>query len=73
VGSSVLEVSVLMNGGYVVDTAIRAIGKRAKSFHSISYFSFYCVVVSVIGMIVLGEPLVFPRTVVGWLLILLIG
>ncbi|KAJ9110586.1 hypothetical protein QFC20_002916 [Naganishia adeliensis] len=54
-------------------TAIRAIGKRAKSFHSISYFSFYCVVVSVVGMIVLREPLVFPRTVIGWCLILLIG
>ncbi|KAI5455292.1 hypothetical protein NCC49_000107 [Naganishia albida] len=54
-------------------TAIRAIGKRAKSFHSISYFSFYCVVVSIVGMIVLREPLVFPRTVIGWCLILLIG
>ncbi|KAJ9107403.1 hypothetical protein QFC21_000853 [Naganishia friedmannii] len=54
-------------------TAIRAIGTRAKSFHSISYFSFYCVVVSIIGMLILQEPLVFPRTVIGWSLILLIG
>jgi hypothetical protein len=73
VGFPVLQASILMDRGCDADTAIRAIGKRAKSFHSISYFSFYCVVVSVIGMIVLGEPLVFPRTVVGWLLILLIG
>jgi hypothetical protein len=29
------------------DTAIRAIGTRATPYHSIAYFSFYCVVVAV--------------------------
>jgi hypothetical protein len=29
------------------DIAVRAIGHRAKPFHSVSYFSFYCIVVSV--------------------------
>lgn len=33
---------------FLIDVAIRAIGHRAKPFHSISYFSFYCVVVSVV-------------------------
>jgi hypothetical protein len=30
------------------DTTIRAIGHRARPFHSIAYFSFYCVAVSVV-------------------------
>ncbi len=31
------------------DIMIRAIGNRAKPFHSIAYFSFWCVVVSTYG------------------------
>ncbi|CCA69903.1 related to Integral membrane protein [Serendipita indica DSM 11827] len=49
-------------GGTGAFISIRAVGKRAHPLHSVSFFSIYSCLVSVIGMIVLRVPLVLPRS-----------
>ncbi|GAA6002682.1 hypothetical protein JCM10207_007625 [Rhodosporidiobolus poonsookiae] len=57
-------------GAYLL---IRKIGKRASPLHSISYFSFYCVVVSCLYPLVFDAPPVFKLEKRFFALILPIG
>ncbi|GAA5855149.1 hypothetical protein JCM8547_002399 [Rhodosporidiobolus lusitaniae] len=58
------------SGAYLT---IRKIGKRASPLHSISYFSFYCVVVSLLYPLILPAPPVFRLEQRFFLLIAPIG
>ncbi|KAG8813676.1 hypothetical protein FRC17_001464 [Serendipita sp. 399] len=51
-------------GGTGALISIRAIGKRAHALHSVSFFSLYSCIVSVIGMILLRIPIVLPTSLV---------
>jgi drug/metabolite transporter (DMT)-like permease len=53
--------------------SIRAIGRRAHPLISVSMFALYSTIVSSIAMIVLKIPLVFPRSIAGWLEWIVIG
>ncbi|KAI6021011.1 drug/metabolite transporter superfamily [Pisolithus marmoratus] len=53
--------------------AIRAIGTRAHAMHSTAYFSLSCVVVSMIGLFLSGEPIIYPTQWQWNVLLLLIG
>lgn len=53
--------------------AIRAIGTRAHAMHSMAYFSLWCAIVSVIGLFISGEPIVYPTPWQWDVLLLLIG
>ncbi|KAF8495942.1 drug/metabolite transporter [Russula emetica] len=54
-------------------TLIRAIGKRAHTFHSIAFFSFNCVLVSTLGMVLFKTSPVIPTNVTWLAMLLLIG
>ncbi|KAI0274065.1 EamA-like transporter family-domain-containing protein [Russula aff. rugulosa BPL654] len=54
-------------GMTVAYTLIRAIGKRAHTFHSIVFFSFSCVLGSTLGMVLFRIPPSFPRMLPGLL------
>ncbi|KAG8774502.1 hypothetical protein FS842_004519 [Serendipita sp. 407] len=49
-------------GGTGAFISIRAIGKRAHALHSVSFFSLYSCIVSVMGMILLRIPIVLPTS-----------
>lgn len=53
--------------------AIRAIGTRAHAMHSMAYFSLWCAIVSMIGLFISGEPIVYPTPWQWDVLLLLIG
>lgn len=53
--------------------AIRAIGTRAHAMHSMAYFSLWCAIVSMIGLFISGEPIVYPTPWEWNVLLLLIG
>lgn len=53
--------------------SLRAIGKRAHALHSITSFSFMCIVASIVGMIATKSPIVIS-TRIDWLaLLVMIG
>jgi drug/metabolite transporter (DMT)-like permease len=52
---------------------IRKIGKRANALHSISYFSIYSVIISILIAIFTRTPPVLPNKIEYWFLILVIG
>ncbi|KAL5480376.1 hypothetical protein ACEPAI_1646 [Sanghuangporus weigelae] len=54
-------------------TSMRAIGKRAHTLHSMSYFSLWCVITSTTGMILLGQKVVLPTRLEWLALLLMIG
>jgi len=54
-------------------TLLRAIGKRAHTFHSLSFFSSQCVLISTIAMIVFRIPPVVPTRILWLVMLLLIG
>ncbi|KAJ3561718.1 hypothetical protein NP233_g10021 [Leucocoprinus birnbaumii] len=57
----------------VLDTSLRAIGKRAHPLHSLVMFSLYSVIVASIGMIVTKTPFIVP-TRLEWLgMLIMIG
>lgn len=70
-GVGACMVSVLGNTGAY--TSIRAIGKRAHPMHVMTYFSLWCTVISSLGMVVLGIPVVYPTSWMWMLLLLMIG
>jgi len=41
-------------------TSLRAIGKRAHTLHSLTYFSSYSILVSILGMVIFRIPIVIP-------------
>ena len=47
-------------------TTIRAIGSRAHPLISVSMFALYATLVSAIGLVVLKQPIVVPRTFAAW-------
>ncbi|KAI6001784.1 hypothetical protein EDD15DRAFT_2227487, partial [Pisolithus albus] len=53
--------------------AIRAIGTRAHAMHSMAYFSLWCAIVSMIGLFISGEPIVYPTPWQWDIPLLLIG
>ncbi|KAL5514086.1 hypothetical protein ACEPAG_2847 [Sanghuangporus baumii] len=54
-------------------TSMRAIGKRAHTLHSMSYFSLWCVITSTTGMILLGQKVILPTRLEWLALLLMIG
>ncbi|KAI9453927.1 drug/metabolite transporter superfamily [Russula earlei] len=54
-------------------TLLRAIGKRAHPVHSLTYFSFYCVLVSTIGMVISKIDPVIPKDVLWLGILFLVG
>ena len=54
-------------------TSIRAIGSRAHPLISVSMFALYATLVSAIGLAVLQQPIVVPRTFAGWTEWIVIG
>lgn len=61
---------VLMAGAWV---CLRGIGKRASTYHSISYFALCSWLSSFVAMYVLNEPLVIPSSTLSLLLLLGVG
>ncbi|KAF8510136.1 hypothetical protein BU17DRAFT_55662 [Hysterangium stoloniferum] len=57
-------------GAYVT---LRAVGKRAHTLHSLTFFSSYCVIVSIIGMVLYNVKPVIPTRWSWCALLLLIG
>jgi len=54
-------------------TLIRAIGKRAHTFHSITFFSVNCVLGSTLGMVLFKTSPVIPRNVTWLAMLFFIG
>jgi len=54
-------------------TLIRAIGKRAHTFHSITFFSVNCVLCSTLGMVLFKTSPVIPRNAIWLAMLLVIG
>ncbi|KAH9974987.1 hypothetical protein BGW80DRAFT_1225285 [Lactifluus volemus] len=54
-------------------TVLRAIGKRAHTLHSLSFFSSHCVLLSTIGMIAFKTPPVIPTRTLWLVMLPLIG
>ncbi|KAI0300666.1 hypothetical protein B0F90DRAFT_1629305 [Multifurca ochricompacta] len=54
-------------------TCLRAIGKRAHTIHSLTFFSSQCILASTIGMIIFKIPPVIPMRVSWIAMLLLIG
>ncbi|KAJ1019001.1 hypothetical protein NDA18_006152 [Ustilago nuda] len=61
---------VLMGGAWV---CLRGIGKRASTYHSISYFALCSWLSSFVAMYVLKEPFVIPSSTLSLLLLLGVG
>ncbi|CCF50640.1 hypothetical protein NDA11_004081 [Ustilago hordei] len=61
---------VLMAGAWV---CLRGIGKRASTYHSISYFALCSWLSSFVAMYVLKEPFVIPSSTLSLLLLLGVG
>ncbi|KAG1795679.1 DUF6-domain-containing protein [Suillus plorans] len=57
----------------LIDTSIRAIGKRAHPMHVMSYFSLWCTIISSLGMVVFDIPVVYPTSWMWILLLLMVG
>ncbi|KAI0247427.1 hypothetical protein BJV78DRAFT_1364195 [Lactifluus subvellereus] len=54
-------------------TLLRAIGKRAHTLHSLSFFSSQCVLISTICMIAFKIPPVIPTRILWLVMLLLVG
>ncbi|KAH8113036.1 DUF6-domain-containing protein [Phellopilus nigrolimitatus] len=54
-------------------TSLRAIGKRAHTLHSLTFFSSQCVVAAIVGMLLLQEKVVFPTRIEWLALLVMIG
>jgi drug/metabolite transporter (DMT)-like permease len=54
-------------------TSIRAIGSRAHPLISVSMFALYATLVSAIGLAVLKQPIIVPRTFAAWTEWVIIG
>lgn len=61
---------IFMAGAWV---ALRRIGKRASTYHSISYFALCSWVSSFVAMWVLGQPFVIPTSTLSLILLLGVG
>ncbi len=61
---------VLMAGAWV---CLRRIGKRASTYHSISYFALCSWVSSFVAMWVLGQPFVIPSSTMSLFLLMSVG
>jgi len=70
---SVIAALVGVLGATGAYTLVRAIGKRAHVFHSITFFSSQCVLGSTTGMILFKIPPVIPRRPLWLAVLLLIG
>lgn len=71
VGILVALLGVLLCAGAWV--ALRRIGKRASTYHSIAYFSLCSWVSSFVAMWMLGQPFVIPSSTLSLFLLLAVG
>ncbi|KAI0247425.1 hypothetical protein BJV78DRAFT_1133292 [Lactifluus subvellereus] len=75
-GQRMLSVSAALIGilgATGVYTLLRAIGKRAHTLHSLSFFSSQCVLISTICMIAFEIPPVIPTRILWLVMLLLVG
>ncbi|OJA18256.1 hypothetical protein AZE42_13185 [Rhizopogon vesiculosus] len=71
IGVGACMISVLgATGAY---TTIRAIGKRAHPMHVMTFFSLWSTIMASVGMVVFKIPVVYPRSWMWSLLLILIG
>ncbi|KAG1744998.1 uncharacterized protein EDB91DRAFT_1246517 [Suillus paluster] len=54
-------------------TSIRAIGKRAHPMHVMTFFSLWCTIMASLGMVAFSIPVVYPRSWIWTLLLLMVG
>ncbi|KAI5119682.1 hypothetical protein M0805_009626 [Coniferiporia weirii] len=54
-------------------TSLRAIGKRAHTLHSLTFFSSQCVIAAIVGMLLLQQTFVFPTRIEWLALLVMIG